>query len=161
MAGYGFESDIYKNAAALLSQNQFPERVIDEPGRNDILEKRGTEYVLIGHTLKWCSELEAAFNEAVAIAENHKKEKDEYYNLGIEKGYIIPKKTTEDILAEQTQINNKLLEAIMALQGKIDKLENKVPEKIDEREVVDNGINGNGNKPAVRNKSASGAKSTE
>lgn len=112
----------------------------------DIFEKQGDELTLIGHTLQWCNDMENACNEATTLAE-------EYYNLGVEHGYISPKKTTEDLLLEA-------MDAIRFLSNKIDKLETKdnkpmVVEKGDEND----GVDGVSNKPVVRGKPTSGAKS--
>lgn len=132
---YPWELDRYKNAL-----NIYPKRVIDEATKNDILEEQSGQFVLIGHTLQWCNELENTCNEATALAEK-------YYNLGIEKGYIVPKKSTEDMLSEA-------LSAIKYLADKVEKLESKQETPIITRSEVDNnGFNEHGNGDVNGNKS--------
>lgn len=152
MAGYPWESESYKQAMQAL--NPFPKRVIDEATKNDILEEQAGQYILIGHTLKWCTELENMLNEATALAEK-------YYDLGVTNGYITPKKSTEDMLTEA-------LSAIKYLADKVEKLESKkqipvmeipITEANTETEVVGNGINGNGDEPVVGSKSPGRPKS--
>lgn len=148
---YPWETDAYKQAMQAL--NPFPKRVIDEATKNDILEEQAGQYVLIGHTLKYCNELENTLNEATTLAEK-------YYNLGVEKGYIVPQKSTEDMLLEA-------MNAIKYLADKVEQLESKranpvmvnpVTEIIAETEVIGNGAIGNGDEFIVRDKPANGTK---
>lgn len=60
----------------------------------DIVENPDTAPVLIGHTLAWCNDIEAGYNEAVAMV-------DKYYSRLVELGDIIPPKTAEEIAQEQ------------------------------------------------------------
>lgn len=98
--------------------NQYPTRVIS--GQN-ILELNGEqEQRIIGHTLDYCNDLEATLNDAISKAEG-------FYNRLVELGDIVPPKSAEEILQEQTaqqqEINATLLETIQKLSDKITKME--------------------------------------
>jgi len=99
-------------------QKQYPTRVISG---DQILELNGEQQqTLIGHTLAYCNELESALNEAVSKAEG-------FYNRLVELGDIVPPKSAEELLKEQTaqqqEINATLLSTIQKLSDKIDRME--------------------------------------
>ena len=95
---------------------KYPIRVIEGKKQEDILELQDSGgYVLIGHTLKWCEELEQTCEIATSKAE-------EYYNLLVEHGIIKPEPTAEDMLQEQQAINQQLMQAIQGLSAKIDEM---------------------------------------
>ena len=141
----------------------FPTRVIGNSGR-DILEQRGHEYVLIGHTLDYCNELRQSLEQALEVAEKH-------YKHLVDAGLIVEPLSAEDALKEQLEaqsvINEKLMQTIEALSKKIDNLEKPKESKAenveanpDKKEVVSSEYNGKDSagdsevdKPATRGKS--------
>jgi len=128
---------------------KYPVRVIDGKKQEDIYEQQQNgEYALIGHTLKWCDELEQTCEYATSKAE-------EYYNLLVEHGIIKPEPTAENMMQEQQAINQQLTQAIQALS-----------EKIDGMGVNQNGDNGHDNelpksKHKGKNHAADADKSSE
>lgn len=98
--------------------SSFPIRVIDEQSKNDILEYQNGQYVVIGHTLKWCTELETAFNEAISLGETHKAEKEKYYARLVELGDIKPKRTTEELLDDAIRIIDVLADKVSKLEAR-------------------------------------------
>jgi len=124
---------------------KYPIRVIDSK-KPDIYELQGDQYVLIGHTLDWCQELESVCEQATSKAE-------EYYEMLIEHGIIEPVKSESEIMQEQQaamfkeqqEINTQLLQTIQNLSSKIDELSNPEPKSKSDKEVTANGNNGHNN----------------
>jgi len=113
----------YGRAAASYPK-PYPTRVISG---NNILELGDEQQQhLIGHTLDYCSELETALNDALSKAEG-------YYARLVELGDIIPEKTPEELLKEQTAqqqtINETLLSTIQKLSDKIERMETNTQTK--------------------------------
>lgn len=79
---------------------QYPPRGIS-PNGMDIVENPDTNPMLIGHTMAWCNDIEAGYNEAVAKL-------DEYYNWLVRLGEIVPEKTAEEIAKETADEQLKL-----------------------------------------------------
>lgn len=124
---------------------QYPVRVIDERNMNDILEFRDGQYVLIGHTLQWCNDLENTLNEATSLAEK-------YYTRLVELGDIKPQKTTEELLSDAMNAIKYLSDKVEKLESKesnakipetkqtpIQKMIGKSPQQIEATEVIDDG----------------------
>ena len=105
----------YNHAARESLFRGYPTRVIGNGGR-DILEQRGTEYVLIGHTLDHISELEQALNQALELAET-------YHRQLVDAGLIEVPKTAEEALRDQLEaqkdVNEKLLQSIESLKSEV------------------------------------------
>lgn len=95
-------------------QYSYPTRVI---AGNDIIELQiDNGQVVIGHTLSYCENLEKDLNEAISKAEM-------YYNRLVELGDIVKPKSTEELLAEQQEVNIKLINAISLLTEKVEQME--------------------------------------
>ena len=115
---------------------QFPTRVISG---DQILELNGEQQqTLIGHTLSYCNDLESALNEAVSKAEG-------FYSRLVELGDIVPPKSAEELLKEQTEqqqaINSTFLETMQKLSDNNTVLSStiqKLSDKIDRMEKEDN-----------------------
>ena len=130
----------------------------------DIVENPDTNPVLIGHTMAWCNDLEAAFNEAVQLGEQHKTEKEMYYNRLVELKDIIPPKTAEQIAQEQLDIAMAKIEEQSKTIEQNTQVMTLLMQKLENIGGVANGNDGTGNSATheiqPKSKGNSGKKST-
>lgn len=92
----------------------------------------GNKKECIGVATEVFKQIENGLKEAVEKAETLKLERDKYYELGIEKGYIEKPKTTEELTKEFQEQQNKILEVLQNMNDKL----NKTTERL---EVLENG----------------------
>ena len=92
----------------------YPTRVISSV---DILELNGEQQTLIGKTMDYVTQLESTCQQAIETAEKH-------YSRLVDLGDIVPPKSQEDALREQSLINDKLIEAIDGLKSEMKELRN-------------------------------------
>ena len=92
----------------------------------------GNKKECIGVATEVFKQIENGLKEAVEKAETLKLERDKYYDLGIEKGYIEKPKTTEELTKEFQEQQSKILEVLQNMNDKL----NKTTERL---EVLENG----------------------
>ena len=92
----------------------------------------GNKKECIGVATEVFKQIENGLKEAVEKAETLKLERDKYYELGIEKGYIEKPKTTEELTKEFQEQQNKILEVLQNMNDKLIKTTERL-------EVLENG----------------------
>ena len=85
----------------------------------------GQEF-LIGHTMKWCNELESAYNEALQLLAQNKKEKDELFDELVTHGHRVKPKTQEEINVELMQALQESINMTKKLTEKFEKQEEEL-----------------------------------
>lgn len=95
----------------------------------------GQKKECIGVTADIFNKISNGLKEAVEKAEQLQSERDKYYNLGIENGYIKKPKTQEEMYSEFAENQNKIMSALENFNKRLEDLENGHKQSI---ELVDN-----------------------
>lgn len=109
--------------------------VIIENGNIFESDYMGQKKDCIGVTADVFNQINNGLKEAVEKAEQLQKERNDYYNLGVEKGYIKKPKTQEEMYSEFIENQNKIMNALDNFNKRLEVVENGHKQSVT---VVDN-----------------------
>ncbi len=109
--------------------------IIIENGNIYETDYMGQKKECLGVTADVFNQINNGLKEAVEKAEQLQKERDEYYKLGVDNGYIKKPKTQEEIYSEFVDNQNKIMNALENFNKRLEVLEDGHKQSV---ELVDN-----------------------